>query len=126
MASRVTLDELPPEARKAVLAKALTGSKVPRGMNKLEVAFSRILDEGVRDGTFDRWDYEPVSLRLGKNTFFIPDFRVIFADGSETYYEVKGFWREDARAKIKIAASVHPYRFVAVRRERGEWVYEEF
>jgi hypothetical protein len=126
MASRVTLSELPPEARRAVLAKALTQTRTPRGMNKLETAFSRILDEGVRDGTFDRWDYEPESLRLAANTFFTPDFRVVFRDGSVTFYEVKGFWRDDARVKIKVAARLHPYRFVAVRREKGEWVYEEF
>ena len=28
---------------------------------------------------------------------------------------MKGFWQDDARAKIKIAADLYPVRFVAVR-----------
>jgi len=30
-------------------------------------------------------------------------------------HEVKGYWQNDARAKIKIAADLYPLRFVAIR-----------
>lgn len=45
-------------------------------------------------------------------------------------HEVKGFWQDDARAKIKIAAAMFPFRFFAVKvktkREGGGWDVEEF
>jgi hypothetical protein len=45
-------------------------------------------------------------------------------------HEVKGFWQDDARAKIKIAADLYPMRFVAIRvqskKEGGGWASEEF
>jgi hypothetical protein len=44
--------------------------------------------------------------------------------------EVKGHWEEDARVKIKVAASIYPFRFIAVtaraRKDGGGWVLEEF
>ena len=45
-------------------------------------------------------------------------------------HEVKGFWQDDARAKIKIAAGQYPFRFIAVRvkakKDGGDWEVEEF
>lgn len=45
-------------------------------------------------------------------------------------HEVKGFWRDDARAKIKIAADLYPFRFIAVMKRRkkdgGGWSEEVF
>ena len=45
-------------------------------------------------------------------------------------HEVKGFWRDDARAKIKIAADLYPFRFIAVqaapKKAGGGWTIEEF
>ena len=29
-------------------------------------------------------------------------------------HECKGFWRDDARVKIKVAASLYPFKFIAV------------
>jgi hypothetical protein len=43
-------------------------------------------------------------------------------------HEVKGFWRDDARAKIKIAADAYPFRFFAIRKQPakagGGWEVE--
>jgi hypothetical protein len=45
-------------------------------------------------------------------------------------HEVKGFWQDDARVKIKVAASIYPFRFVAVtaraKKHGGGWAVEEF
>ena len=45
-------------------------------------------------------------------------------------HEVKGYWTEDARAKIKVAANKFPFRFVAVykqaKKDGGGWRFEEF
>ena len=74
--------------------------------------------------------YEPMSLRLAKKTRYTPDFMVIFEDHIELH-EVKGFWRDDARVKIKVTAEQFPwFKFIAVqkqpKRQGGGWKYEEF
>lgn len=52
------------------------------------------------------------------------------ADGVMACHEVKGHWQHDARAKIKIAAAMYPFRFIAVKarpkRDGGGWAVEEF
>ena len=52
------------------------------------------------------------------------------ADGALEAHEVKGYWQDDARAKIKIAADMCPLRFVAVqalpKKAGGGWKVEEF
>jgi hypothetical protein len=74
--------------------------------------------------------FDGIKLRLADNTFYTPDFAVLAADGVMELHEVKGFWQDDARAKIKIAAAIYPFRFIAVmakpKREGGGWSVEEF
>ena len=45
-------------------------------------------------------------------------------------HEVKGYWMDDARAKIKIAAELYPFRFFAIkkgtRKSGGDWLIENF
>lgn len=52
------------------------------------------------------------------------------ADGVMEMHEVKGFWTDDARVKIKVAADQYPFRFIAfkaVAKSRGGgWLREEF
>ena len=54
----------------------------------------------------------------------------MLADGVIEMHEVKGYWTEDARAKIKVAANKFPFRFVAVykqaKKDGGGWRFEEF
>jgi hypothetical protein len=54
----------------------------------------------------------------------------MLANGELELHEVKGFWQDDARVKIKIAADLYPMRFIAVRaklkKEGGGWVVENF
>lgn len=54
----------------------------------------------------------------------------MLADGVIEMHEVKGYWTEDARAKIKVAANKFPFRFVAVykqaKKDGGGWRIEEF
>ena len=54
-------------------------------------------------------------MRLADNTFYTPDFAVLAADCVMECHEVKGWWQDDARAKIKIAADLYPFRFLALR-----------
>jgi hypothetical protein len=52
------------------------------------------------------------------------------ADGSLECIEVKGYWMDDARVKIKVAAEMYPFRFVAAKpkskKNGGGWEYEIF
>jgi len=52
---------------------------------------------------------------------------VIRADGGIELHEVKGHWEDDARVKIKVAATQHPwFRFLAVKAGKTGWQYETF
>lgn len=64
--------------------------------------------------------------RLADKTFYTPDFVVLAPDGVLEMHEVKGFWEEDARVKIKVAAAQFPFRFVAITRDKGNWSFESF
>ena len=100
-------------------------------MNKTEAAYASHLMARKLVGEIERFDFEPEKFRLADRTYYTPDFRVILMqDGTVEFHEVKGFWEDDARVKIKVAAELHPYRFVAVKpiakKHGGGWSVEEF
>lgn len=99
-------------------------------MNKTEAAYAEYLEARLRAGEVAWFKFEGVKLRLADSTFYTPDFAVMLADGSMELHEVKGHWQDDARVKIKVASSLYPFRFQAVRvkpkREGGGWDIEEF
>lgn len=68
--------------------------------------------------------------RLVDNTFCTSDVAVMETDGAMACHEVKSHWQGDVRAKIKTAAAMCPFRFIAVkakpRRDCGGWAVEEF
>lgn len=111
------------------LGRLKTGS-----LNKTEAAYAAHLDELRRCVDAAKrvvwWKFEGVKLRLADNTFYTGDFLVLLATGALEVHEVKGFWRDDARAKIKIAADLYPFRFIAVqavaKKRGGGWKTEEF
>lgn len=84
------------------------------GPNKTEAAFEiylrAMLDHNV---TIIR---EGVTLHLGNGVRYTPDFYVQFESGTTAFYEVKGFAREDAIVKIKVAARVfNKWKFYLVK-----------
>ena len=99
-------------------------------MNKTETAYATTLAQRQHAGEVAWFKFEGLKFRLADNTFYTPDFAVMLADGALEAHEVKGHWQDDARAKIKIAADMYPWRFVAVRvkpkRDGGGWELEEF
>ena len=98
--------------------------------NRTESAYEGVLEQRLRAGEVAWYRFEGVKLRLADNTFYTPDFAVMLASGQMEMHEVKGFWQDDARAKIKIAAEMYPFRFIAVRvrakKEGGGWAVEVF
>jgi len=105
--------------------------RLPAGvMNKTEASYDRYLEAEHMAGKV-RWRrFEGLKLRLADSTFYTPDFAVLAADGVLECHEVKGFWGDDDRAKIKIAAEMYPLRFIAVRarskKDGGGWEREAF
>jgi hypothetical protein len=81
----------------------------------------------LRAGEIRGWKFEAVKLRLADKTFYTPDFLVVLKDGSLEFHETKGFWRDDARVKIKVAAELYPmFRFAALKKKKGNWTREDF
>ena len=107
------------------LGRLKTGS-----MNKTEAAYDAHLAELQHAGQIKWRKFEGLKLRLADNTFYTPDFAVMAADGVIECHEVKGFWQDDARAKIKVAADLYPFRFIAVKartkKAGGGWEVEVF
>jgi len=86
-------------------------------MNLTEAQYDLLLDARRHHGEVLWYKFEGLKLRLADNTFYTPDFAVMAADGVIECHEVKGHWQEDARVKIKVAASLYPFRFIAVRKQ---------
>lgn len=108
-------------------AKAARGSFHKAGeMNKLEAAYAARLESLKLAGEIADYRFECIKLRLADKTFYTPDFMVLRADGTFEMHEVKGFWEDDARVKIKVAAELYPFKFIAARKVKGAWVFEEF
>lgn len=94
--------------------------------NKTESAYGAVLEMRKRAGEVAWYAFEGVKLRLADLTFYTPDFAVMLTSGEMEMHEVKGFWEDDARVKIKVAASLFPFRFIGVKSVRGAWEYEAF
>jgi hypothetical protein len=96
--------------------------------NRWETEYERdILWPLFKSGDIVGYHYEGVKLRLADGAIYTPDYFVVYRDHFELH-EVKGFWREAARVRIKVAAGLFPYfRFRAVTKaKRGNgWAYEE-
>jgi hypothetical protein len=106
------------------------GRLKPGTMNKGEAAYAGHLELLKRAGEILWYRFEGLKLRLADNTFYTPDFAVMTAECVIECHEVKGFWQDDARAKIKIAADLYPFRFKALKarakKHGGGWEEEDF
>lgn len=99
-------------------------------MNKTEAAYDAFLKLRQMAGEIAWYKFEGVKLRLADSTFYTPDFAVMLTDGTLECHEVKGFWQDDARVKIKVAADLYPFRFIALKanakKNGGGWSEEAF
>lgn len=99
--------------------------------NKTEASYeANVLRPALLAGDIAWYRFEGLKLRLADNTFYTPDYAVMLRDGQIEVHEVKGFWTDDARVKIKVAAEQYPFRFIAVRalakKAGGGWDREVF
>jgi hypothetical protein len=91
-----------------------------KGMNKLETAYSALLEAQKACGEIEWWAFEPFRLKLADSTYYRPDFGVL-RKGQLEFHETKGFMREAARVRLNVAAAHLPFPFYLVRQEKGEW-----
>lgn len=95
-------------------------------MNKLEAKYADHLEMQKRHGDIIEYWFDCVKLRLAEKTFYTPDFLVLTKDLNLEIHETKGFWEDDARVKIKVAADKFPFKFKAIKLIRGSWSEELF
>ncbi len=95
------------------------------GMNKLESAYGLELEKMKLTGEIIEYKFEAVKLRLADRTYYTPDWFVIFP-GHLEFRETKGFMRDDAAVKLKVAAEQFPwFRFVLVKYVKKQWITQE-
>ena len=116
--------------RKIDVARLALGRLKTGAMNKTEQAYADYLMHLQRAGDIAWYRFEGVKLRLADNTFYTPDFAVMLSNGQMEMHEVKGFWQDDARVKIKVAAQMYPFRFLAAKLKPKKlgagWSFEVF
>lgn len=95
-------------------------------MNRMEAEYASMLEARKHAGEIAWYGFEAVKLRLADSTFYSPDFAVMLSNGQMELHEVKGFWQDDARVKIKVAAALFPFAFFGIEKRRGAWVVEAF
>lgn len=101
--------------------------RAPGVMNKTEERYAQRLMLLHRAGEIEWYEFDAIKLRLADKTFYTPDFLVMLASGEIEVHEVKGHWEDDARVKIKVAASLFPFRFAAYTPTKGGgWEREDF
>lgn len=107
------------------LARALT--RAPKYDSKWEQEYAEHLALHQRLGALREYRLKPFRLRLADGSFYTPDFMVVTNDDVIELHEVKGFWREAAKVRIKVAAELYGiFRFVAVRKKDGRWDTTEY
>jgi len=98
----------------------------PGVMNGTETKYAGLLEMRKRAGEITDYIFESVTLKIAQDCRYTPDFMVVNKDLEIEFHEVKGFWQDDAKVKIKVAAAKFPFRFVAIKLEKGQWKEEEF
>lgn len=116
-------------ARAAAVEGRLPVDQSRGGRSKLQAAWADGLELRRRAGELAIVLEENLSLRMADRTWYRPDFLVVTAQGRLEIHEVKGHWRDDARAKWKIAAELNRWAtFLAITRGRGRdgaWEIEQ-
>lgn len=104
--------------------------KSKRGMNRWESEYSQHLATMKMVGEVREFWYESCKIRLANGCWYTPDFMVLMPSGEIEFHEVKGFFRDDAKVKLKVAADKYPVIFKVVRKrskkDGGGWSIEVF
>ena len=99
-------------------------------MNKTEAEYADYLEKQKYAGDILWYKFEGIKFRLADNTFYTPDFAIMLSTGEIEIHEIKGYFEDDAKVKIKVAADLYPFKFIAVfkkaKKHVGGWEVKEF
>jgi hypothetical protein len=88
------------------------------GMNKMERKFYDCAKARFGDSALP---HDSITLRLAGRTRYTPDFPII-ENGKLVFWEIKGWMRDDAAVKIKVAADKYPmFTFILATRRFHHW-----
>lgn len=126
-----TKSAAPAAARQDPKAAMYAKGRLKAGqMNGTEEAYHQHLAQRQHAGEIAWFKFEGMTFKLADDTRYTPDFVVMLADGQMEIHEVKGFWTDDARVKIKVAAALFPFAFIAIKKKAkkdgGGWESEVF
>lgn len=90
--------------------------------SRWEANYARYLQWLKEQGQIAEWAHEPTTfwfegIKRGTCSY-LPDFLVTEKDGSQTYYEVKGWMDDRSKTKLKRMAKYHPAVKLIVVREK--------
>ena len=94
--------------------------------NKTEAAYGRLLEARKQGGEILKYWFGVLNIRLAAKCYYKIDYLVLTASGHLEVHEVKGKWEDDALVKIKAAAELLPFKFIACRLVKGVWEYRYF
>ena len=96
-------------------------------MNKTEAAYAQKLEVLKQTGAIMWYAFDQINLRIAEKCFYKVDFFVMTDKGELEAHEVKGgFITDDSLVKIKVAASIFPFRFIIAQLVKGDWKVREF
>lgn len=107
--------------------RSLTQRKQTGEMNGYERDRAAELAAMLGRGEIGFYAFEHLKLRLADDTYYTPDFMVVYPDGRTVIEDVKGSHQEDAaRVKMKVAATMFPWEFHVLSRKRktDPWTVE--
>lgn len=86
----------------------------------------RKLDQELRleklQGNILDYHYEKIGLNIAPKTWYFPDFVVYMPDGAMHVIEVKGYLRDDAAVKYKVAVGLYPsITFHMIKKSGHSW-----
>lgn len=119
-----------PVRQASVKGKGRISRRVSGQMNGLERSYAEtVLAPRKMAGEIIEWWFEAITFKLADDCRYTPDFLVLLADQSLECHETKGFMRDDAQVKLKIAAQMFPFKFVLCKKETkkqgGKWIIVE-
>jgi hypothetical protein len=94
-------------------------------MNGLERDYATRLMKLEHQGEIEKYWFESFKIRLADKTWFTPDFLVLTKEGFLEFHETKGFMLDDANVKLKVAAESWPFKFILVKKLKGNWEFKE-
>lgn len=110
-------------ARPCVDGKRLrqaSGSK----LNKTEAEFLALLKAHTPEVATVH--AQSVTFEIANGCRYTPDFVVFYPLGQVNAYEVKGFFRDDAAVKLKVAARTFPFvKWTLAWKKKGGWQSQE-